>query len=344
MKPEHRDIIDRAKLHGLYPSTIAHELLVRDLVDTVITELRHQRLPFHLLKEEEQQEVIERATERAKEAAGVAIQIISARGAASVQVDMKAIKVEAKTMTITAKVDGAEPNKHELTDAAGKLCLLVIAPNDYEEALDDISPDRDQREIPLNAGAIAESLVGTGISDPLYREAVAFVVKTRRASISGIQRVLTIGYNRAARIVEAMEGSGIVSAPNSNGEREVIAVDVPKVNADHAPSSNDPSQDNQAAPNEEPDTDPLAGAGESRTQTYAGHTLGEIALAVATKKDVFDIGWLQARFALTTDEAQSVTLQLLDGGVIALEAEGENSETHTYRMLKQPTEIDLNLE
>ncbi|WP_265322753.1 hypothetical protein [Pseudomonas aeruginosa] len=137
MKAEHREIIDRAKLHGYYPSTIAHELLERDLVNTVVTELRSVRVPFHLLKEDEQQEVIDRIAESVSEVTRVAISIIASRGAVSVPVDMKAIKVEAKTMTITAKVDGAEPNKHELTDAAGKLCLLVMAPSDYDEGLDD---------------------------------------------------------------------------------------------------------------------------------------------------------------------------------------------------------------
>jgi len=60
-------------------------------------------------------------------------------------------------------------------------------------------------------------------SDPLYDQAVEIVVKNRRASISLVQRHLRIGYNRAARLVEQMEAAGIVSAMQSNGNREVIA-------------------------------------------------------------------------------------------------------------------------
>ncbi len=60
-------------------------------------------------------------------------------------------------------------------------------------------------------------------SDPLYDQAVEIVVKSRRASISQVQRHLRIGYNRAARLVEQMEAAGIVSAMQSNGNREVIA-------------------------------------------------------------------------------------------------------------------------
>ena len=59
--------------------------------------------------------------------------------------------------------------------------------------------------------------------DPLYDEAVAFVVRTRRASISSVQRQLRIGYNRSARLIEAMEKAGLVSAMDGRGGREVIA-------------------------------------------------------------------------------------------------------------------------
>ena len=62
-----------------------------------------------------------------------------------------------------------------------------------------------------------------GELDPLYDEAIAIVTETRKASISYLQRRLKIGYNRAARIIEEMENSGVVSAVLSNGSREVIA-------------------------------------------------------------------------------------------------------------------------
>ncbi|MEH6551225.1 MAG: DNA translocase FtsK 4TM domain-containing protein [Pseudomonadales bacterium] len=60
-------------------------------------------------------------------------------------------------------------------------------------------------------------------SDALYDEAVAFVTKTRKASISSVQRKLRIGYNRAARMIEAMEMAGVVTEMSTNGQREVLA-------------------------------------------------------------------------------------------------------------------------
>jgi len=68
-----------------------------------------------------------------------------------------------------------------------------------------------------------EAIEGGGEADPLYDDAVAIVMKSRRASISSVQRHLRIGYNRAARLIEDMERAGLVSAMQSNGNREVLA-------------------------------------------------------------------------------------------------------------------------
>lgn len=59
-------------------------------------------------------------------------------------------------------------------------------------------------------------------SDPLYDEAVSFVIETGKVSVSSVQRKLRVGYNRAARLVEQMETSGIVSSPGHNGARDVL--------------------------------------------------------------------------------------------------------------------------
>ncbi len=63
---------------------------------------------------------------------------------------------------------------------------------------------------------------GGGESDALYDQAVAVVLKNRKASISLVQRHLRIGYNRAARLIEQMEQSGLVSAMQTNGNRDIL--------------------------------------------------------------------------------------------------------------------------
>ncbi|WP_343463198.1 DNA translocase FtsK 4TM domain-containing protein [Pantoea sp.] len=69
----------------------------------------------------------------------------------------------------------------------------------------------------------AGGLDGDEELDPLFDQAVAFVIEKRRASISGVQRQFRIGYNRAARIIEQMEAQNIVSEPGHNGNREVLS-------------------------------------------------------------------------------------------------------------------------
>ena len=59
-------------------------------------------------------------------------------------------------------------------------------------------------------------------TDPMYDQAVEIVLKHKRASISLVQRHLRIGYNRAARLLEQMENSGMVSTMQSNGNREIL--------------------------------------------------------------------------------------------------------------------------
>ncbi|MBC3812762.1 DNA translocase FtsK [Undibacterium aquatile] len=78
------------------------------------------------------------------------------------------------------------------------------------------------------SGAAGE-IAGGGEADALYDQAVAIVLKNRRASISLVQRHLRIGYNRAARLLEQMEQSGVVSTMQSNGNREIL---VPVGNAE----------------------------------------------------------------------------------------------------------------
>lgn len=78
-----------------------------------------------------------------------------------------------------------------------------------------------------NTPVTAQELQNSGSddpeADPLYDEAVHFVLESRRASISSVQRKLRIGYNRAARLIETMEAAGVVSAMGHNGQRDVLA-------------------------------------------------------------------------------------------------------------------------
>jgi S-DNA-T family DNA segregation ATPase FtsK/SpoIIIE len=88
--------------------------------------------------------------------------------------------------------------------------------------LDEITDEGATGSIPVPGYADSEGGEGDPEADKLYDEAVQFVIESRKASISSVQRKLRIGYNRAARLIEAMEAAGVVSEMNTNGSREVL--------------------------------------------------------------------------------------------------------------------------
>lgn len=159
MKVEHRSIIERAKLHGAMPVEFAHELLEHDLVQICLDQLKGLTAPYNKLSETAQQDTIERITLGVKDAVKVAIRVIAARDVITIPVDVKRVQVDATKLTVTATVDGKDPKKHDLIDSAGHLCLLVMAPDDYDEGLDGITPERDQKELPLSAAELAAGMV-----------------------------------------------------------------------------------------------------------------------------------------------------------------------------------------
>ena len=108
------------------------------------------------------------------------------------------------------RVHGAFVADHEVHKVVEYLKSLA-KPEYLGEVLEPAEPE----EVALDG-------VPAGEKDPLYDQAVEIVLRTRRPSISLVQRHLRIGYNRAARLIEDMERAGMVSAMQSNGNREVL--------------------------------------------------------------------------------------------------------------------------
>ena len=354
MKAEHNAIIERAKIGGYEPSMIAHELLVHDLVQAALFEFRNVRAPFHSLNEGQQQEVIDRVTEAAEKSVYNAISIISSRNVDTIPVTIVDAKFKAKAITVTAAIDAQDPNRHGLIDVAGRLCLLVLAPNDYAEGLDGIKAERDQPDLPLHVSDLTGSLFASGSAsadelasyddnvpegeDPLYSDAVVFVIESRRPSISAVQRKFKIGYNRAARILEGMEQVGIVTAINSNGAREVLR----------------PTLTTPAGP-DEPDGESLLGTAEELAERTGGagnagadleKEFGEFTyddakqlIVLKSNSKAFKGHWVQSRLAIDSDKTATLLLRLLDDKVLEIETEGESAVDHSFKVIATLDEV-----
>jgi S-DNA-T family DNA segregation ATPase FtsK/SpoIIIE len=115
---------------------------------------------------------------------------------------------------LPVRVHGAFVADQEVHRVVEQLRALG-APDYLEEVLEEPAE--------AESGAASDEDLSDVEDDPLYDRAVRIVTETRRASISGVQRRLKIGYNRAARMIEAMESAGIVGAIQPNGSREVLA-------------------------------------------------------------------------------------------------------------------------
>ncbi|MBB5210380.1 DNA translocase FtsK [Microbulbifer hydrolyticus] len=117
---------------------------------------------------------------------------------------------------VPIRVHGAFVDDHEVHQVVADWCR-----RGEPEFIDGIVDDSNN-SIPV-PGMATEGGEDDPEADALYDEAVAFVTKSRKASISSVQRQLRIGYNRAARMIEAMEAAGVVSPQQANGNREVLA-------------------------------------------------------------------------------------------------------------------------
>jgi S-DNA-T family DNA segregation ATPase FtsK/SpoIIIE len=119
------------------------------------------------------------------------------------------------------RVHGAFVDDHEVHNVVEWL-RAQGKPDYIEGVLEEEQPTGDGKFI--NDSGLPQDAAGDSDSDnALYDRAVRIVTESRRASISGVQRHLRIGYNRAARLIEQMEQEGVVSTPQHNGNREVLA-------------------------------------------------------------------------------------------------------------------------
>ena len=264
MKVEHREAIERAKMYGQSPMIFAHQLMVHELVEAALFELRNIKVPFGRLGEEDQQEVIDRITKQAEEVVWTAVGIISSRSVDTIPIKIADSKFKEKNITVTGVVDAQDPNRHGLIDLSGKLALLVLAPSDYAEGTDGIRAERDQGELPLSASDIVAGMGLERQRDEVMADLDARVEKSEK------------------QLQEAQR-----------------------------------QQDQQV------------------NKEFGDFDYDDAKQLIVLKANgkPFKAHWAQARLSISSDQATSLLLRLLDDQVIAVDTEGETALDHSYKVI-----------
>lgn len=191
---------------------VARETMIGDLVRMTIDELKSAPTVWQKMSEAKQQEAIDRITNRIVHNVTQAVFILAsdARPTINAKLDQITTKAEMKCVLLVSKM---HPDRHQLMDSCGQ-DVLIILPNVEEFAQQEagVAPEPDQPGLVL---------ANEDSEDPLLDQAIEFIRAEGKALISGLQRHLRIGYNRAARLLDRMESLGIVGPADFNGNRAI---------------------------------------------------------------------------------------------------------------------------
>ncbi|GAD62057.1 DNA translocase FtsK [Aquipseudomonas alcaligenes] len=311
------------------PIELASETLGHDLLQVLLQEVRALPDVWPKLNEKKQAAVIERFTSVVTRATTHAVKLIAAGGNPTISGILESVAIK-EGIKATFKVSQFDPMRHELIDSQGKVCLLVVAnAADHLGGMDQVKPDPDQGELLEDGGnfeddvANAEAETGPGNQDPLYTEAVQYVVRTRRPAISAIQRELKVGYNRAARMLEAMEADRVVGPADEHGMRQVLAAAAPS------------SDGEQAAP-----LDPV----NNPPAKYGTYSYSDVQALLAKAEPEVTQAYLQHRLAIDQATSQGLLIRLLDDKTIVLQSEAEVPTNNTYRVAVSLDDLELKME
>lgn len=223
MKPEHQAIVNQAHAMDIAPSELASELLQRDLIETTIGLLRKQKAVFSKLPEQQQEAVIREVEDVVAQAVKTAITIIAAKGTVSLPATLKQITVD-KSLKAVLEIDSDTPHRHSLIGAAKHLVLLVLAPHDYGAATDTIKAEKDQPDLPLDGEHLPiQDQHDNLIEVTPYEMALAHVVTGGEITPKAIQAKVGCKKKEAGDLVLELQTNGIVSEPDDDGHRTLLA-------------------------------------------------------------------------------------------------------------------------
>lgn len=196
-----------------YEVVIASETMLGDLMKFMVEEMKAAKDVWQKLSEQDQDDFLERCEKRCREAVEQVCTIVASQGNPALWAQVESVQFKGGIKAVLCP-DSKSPLRHDLADSIGKEVLIVLS--DYEGLINDEGKPKaepDQPGLPL--GDFGEAAIER---DPLHHEAVAYVSGLKKAvSTSQLQRKLKIGYNRAARLLEALERDGAVGPMGNDG-------------------------------------------------------------------------------------------------------------------------------
>jgi DNA segregation ATPase FtsK/SpoIIIE-like protein len=312
MNLQEKELIEQARMMGVPAHEFSEKFIARDLVEAVMTAVRKNTK----LKENQEAKLIDDLNDAVKDLISSAVAVIAANGRSAIVTTVKSVMVAGKTIRVVSDVDTSDPQRHALTDTVNHRALLVLAPDEYYDALDSNKPQKDQNDLPLEENPLGalqqladESVKGTGLTatvvpdDPVSPYELAFIHVTNGGEISAKAIQVAAGVKRkdVTDIILTLASNGIISQPDDEGLRTLIPADqrpmtVAEVKHGHG-----------SAGKEEPSKEPAP---------FDEDQYADAILLVQREKKV-SVSFLKSNFAVTEETAEAMILRMEQDGVIS---------------------------
>jgi DNA segregation ATPase FtsK/SpoIIIE-like protein len=234
MNLQEKELIEQARMMNVPAHEFSAKFIARDLVEAALTAVRKNTK----LKENQEAKLIDDLNDAVKDLISSAVAVIAANGRSAIVTTVKSVMVAGKTIRVVSDVDTSDPQRHALTDTVNHRALLVLAPDEYYDALDSNKPQKDQNDLPLEAepenplGALqqlADENAKQWPDDlakpaPLTPYELAFNHVTGGGDISAkaIQTAAGVKRKDVTDIILALAENGVISAPDDEGLRTLL--------------------------------------------------------------------------------------------------------------------------
>lgn len=350
MNRDQKAIIDAAKKNGELPMEYSPRLVVHDMVETMRNVMSDYEVGYKKMTQAQQDACLQRLQKSSEEIADLVVRTIASQGAQSVLMKLKDLKVS--NGQLTGVVGADSPNFNELISKVQDKSdvLIVLYPREFNDAMDDIQSEKDQRSLSLDSSepskpaskpakertsaatgsatsAAALAKKATELPAKLLEDARTFIRDQQVCTVSGIQNGLKIGMVKAVAVLDQMIVEGLCEfvGDSKSGEYKLLHGSAPAVKGADAKAEGAESTGSASTgltfdgDDDQPDlTDP--GDQQPVIQTLTDELFEQIKAQVIKSKKV-SAGALSIKFALDDEVVEQAIERLELEGVITEENE-----------------------